>query len=443
MDPLKRKYFGFERLYNTLISLPSDRKLFSNILRLGAGTTIGQALVVVATPIFTRLYSPLEMGHFGVLLAYIMFASVIISLRYDIGIISAGTDKEANYLFAISLLLMIPLSVISGIIFMIFIKYNILSYGIFPNWSVIAIVIVLLFTGIFTCLRCWYTRRGDFTNISRALIFQGIGRSSVPILLGFSNIGWIGLLAGEVSGRALGVRRMIRKAWPELKESIIPWDPIYAKNLIKQYWKYPSIVFPSSLADVISEMLPLPIISYLFGASTAGMYLLVTRVSILPSTLIISSFSDVFHAHLFNTHQVDPNQIRPVYIEMVKKLGIIGLLIFIPFSILAPIFFGRIFGKDWVDSGYLLTIYSPVAYMSLLASPFGRLLIVVNRSELKLYFDALNILVIIVSFFGASYLGFGFYYCMIIYSALYVMTRLFYLWLIWYASIYRNRISIV
>src|SRR5450631_490306 len=99
----------------------------ASVFKLGGGTALGQGLVVIATPVLTRLYGPEEMGVLGIFMAFVGFMSVGVGLRYEMAIVSAHADVEADHLLAASLLAAIPVSVISGIIMAVLIKYNFLS----------------------------------------------------------------------------------------------------------------------------------------------------------------------------------------------------------------------------------------------------------------------------------------------------------------------------
>src|SRR3954464_573016 len=83
----------------------------SAVLHLGGGTAGAQALILLTAPLLTRLYSPAEMGRFGVLLAFVAFTSVVVNLRFDMAIVSARTDIEADGLLAISAIVVIPMSI--------------------------------------------------------------------------------------------------------------------------------------------------------------------------------------------------------------------------------------------------------------------------------------------------------------------------------------------
>ena len=293
-----------------------------NVLKLGGGTALGQMLVVMATPLITRLYSPADMGLLGIFMAFAGFAGVGVALRYEMPIVSVRDDREADCLLASSLLLTVPMSLIAGLVLYAMIRNDLLSYRLLPGWSAAAAACLLVLTGVFTSLRYWMVRQGKYDVVGRALVFQGFGRAAVPVALGLAQIGWIGLLLGEITSRVLGIGRMIRAAWPAIRSSVRPFSPEYFRSILRRNWKSPAVLLPSSLMDALAAMIPLPIISYLFDPNAAGQFFLVQRLSGLPAGLIATSVADVFHPTIANARWNEPGQVRAILLRVTRKLAL-------------------------------------------------------------------------------------------------------------------------
>jgi len=422
--------FFFSRLKLFFESRPFAR----NVLKLGSGTALGQGLVVVSTPIITRLYGPEEMGLLGLFMAFVGFLTVGVGLRYEMAIVSARDDKEADHLLATALLLTLPISIFAGLIMLAMINFDILSYGSLPEWSAAAATFTLLLTGLFTALRFWFVRRSDFHGVSLALISQGCGRAIVPILLGLAQVGWLGLLLGEVVGRGLGIGRLFRVAGANIKKAVFPFDGAYYRDVLVKNWKYPAVFLPSSLLDSLVAMLPIPIVSSLFGPVAAGQFLLAQRLVSVPSGLVSASVADVFHSRLSGVYRTDPNQVRPALWDVVKKLIPISAAIYVPLGLLSPLFFGFMFGKVWADAGLLLSVLSLVSLVGLVVTPISRLLLVINRPELKFPVDFARIFIPNVALFLMHREGYNLFQTMTVFSVLSSLTYLLYFWLIWRSS---------
>lgn len=405
----------------------------SNVLKLGGGTALGQIIVVLSTPVITRLYGPEEIGIMGIFIAFISFLSVGAGLRYDMAIVSAKDDKEADDLLLITLFFTFPTAILSSIVMVLMIRFNILSYGKLPVWCALAAGVALLLTGFFTALRYWTVRNDNFKGVSTALISQGCGRSAATILMGLLHTGWIGLLVGEIIGRSLGIGRLVRLAGKNIKDSIRSMDVRLLRGLLSKYWKFPAVVLPSSLLDSLG-IITIPLVSTLFGTYAAGQFLLVQSIVSLPSALITNSVADVFHSRISEAHRTNHHQIRPILWRVTKKLFIISCLIYIPLMFIAPFVTGIIFGREWDEAGIMLAILAPISLFGMVVGPVSRLLMVVNRPELKFWVDIVRLIFPNLALVIMYNIGYGLNQVLIVYSIISSVSYMLYFWMIWYST---------
>src|SRR5271167_2859174 len=96
---------------------------------LGAGTAIGQGAVVIASPIWSRLYDPADFGRYGLVLSFLSTATVAVSLRYDMAIPLARDQDEAVRLTLLALICTIPVSIGAGAIFVLLTARGLLGFG--------------------------------------------------------------------------------------------------------------------------------------------------------------------------------------------------------------------------------------------------------------------------------------------------------------------------
>jgi O-antigen/teichoic acid export membrane protein len=404
------------------------------VLKLGGGTVLGQAILLLATPAITRLYTPADMGLLGLLVSFFSVAGVVLGGRYDMAIVSAGDEREADCLLAVALLAVVPLTLLAGGVLATMIGLDWLTYGSLPMWSLGLALPALAMTGIFSALRFWHVRSGRYGAISRAVVLQGAGRGLVPVGVGWWQPGWVGLLLGEVAGRLLGVFRLGRTAWPALRGALRPWDGAYFRRVLAANWKYPGFVLPSSLLDALGAALPLPVVARLYGSAAAGEYLLVTRLVSLPAGLVSASVADVFHSRLAEACRTSPEQARPLLRRVSVHLLGIGLAIFVPAAAVAPWVFGPVFGSAWDRAGRLLAVLAPLALAGLVISPVSRLLLTVGRQADKLMADVAMVVAPLAGLFLGQALGYPFLGAMMVCVGFQLLAYAFYYGLIWRAS---------
>ena len=94
--------------------LPKGR-LRRAVVVLMTGSAFGQLLVLAASPLLTRLYTPEDFGVLGVFTALLMIFGIAVSLRYELAIPLAEDDARMVNLLALSLVLTLLVSSLFGV----------------------------------------------------------------------------------------------------------------------------------------------------------------------------------------------------------------------------------------------------------------------------------------------------------------------------------------
>jgi lipopolysaccharide exporter len=401
-------------------------------LLLIGGTAIGQALVVVVTPILTRLYSPADFGLLGLFSAFVTGAAVVVSLRYEIAIPSASREEAAQLLF-VALLVALPLSLLASAILLVMHRANLLSYGLLPVWMSVAAFPAVYCASAGASLRYWLIRARRFRDMGLILITQGAGRAFVPVVIGIESFLGGGLVAGEVAGRILGVARPLAEAAPDLP-AVRPFvaSPEF-RALLRRYWKLPVISMPSSLVDVLSMSLPVVLITHLYGATQAGLFILVQRIVSLPTSLVGFSAADIFHVRLSEEASKGLPAMRRLVYSTALRLTALGLCFLVPLAAIAPLVAVPVLGKAWADAGILMIILSPWSLAGLVVSPLSRVLAVTFKLELKIIYDVTALAFVFLALEVARATNVGFLGAMLGMSLLRVIAYIIYLAVILYA----------
>jgi O-antigen/teichoic acid export membrane protein len=95
-----------------------------NALTLVSGTAIAQAILVLISPILTRLYSPADFGDLALFISITSIIGVIANGRYELAIMLPEKDEDAINVAAAGFLFNILISLLFSILIIIFkIKY--------------------------------------------------------------------------------------------------------------------------------------------------------------------------------------------------------------------------------------------------------------------------------------------------------------------------------
>lgn len=354
---------------------------------LTTGTAVGQLVVVAVLPLLTRLFTPADLGLFGLFSSFVGVASVATCLRLEWGIASARDPDAASGLLLLCIALCPLTSLVLAAGLALLIGADVVSFALLPQWTVPLAFLALVATGAFGALRYWHVGRRDFHDVSAAAVAQGVGRAGASVALGLIGTGWAGLLLGDLVGRVLGIGRLWRRALPGLRAQLTGdvWRVLGQR--LRAAWRYPFVVLPSSMLDALAAALPLPVIATLFGPASAGQFALVWRVASVPTSLIGASVADVFHAHAAAGRAEGGSAVRSLLLRTTSRLALLATVIYLPVCVAAPFLFDWLFGRAWQASGWLMLLLLPMWWTSAVVSPVSRLLVVMDRPALKLVFD--------------------------------------------------------
>ena len=143
-----------------LTQLLSKAKSGRDILTLVIGTTIGQAILIVCTPILTRIYTPAEFGVFALYLAITSITSVIATGRYEFAIMLPKKDIEAANIVVLSMMVAVGVSLLTFVVVLLFnlliaslIEHPEISYWLYFT------PLATLITGFYQSLNYWGNRK--------------------------------------------------------------------------------------------------------------------------------------------------------------------------------------------------------------------------------------------------------------------------------------------
>lgn len=386
-----------------IVEKQRDKGLLNAVGLMAGGTAISQLVTLAASPLLTRLYLPVDLGRFGLYLAFVSVAAVVVSLRYEFAVVSAKDSADASKLVILSLGLSLVGSVLSGFVLAGLILGSVLGFGPLPLYSAGVVVPSLILTSAFLTLRQLSIRRDEYNFISKALIAQASARGVAQVSLGFLRLEWLGLLFGDVLGRAIGVGRLLKQNANELRKHLTTSTFQSLWRLARRFSEFPSYSVPSSFIDTLAVMLPLPLISLQFGAAEAGQFALVQRVVSLPMVLLGSSVADAYFGFAAKLSRDNPRQSQGLLFKTAAALFLVGLAPAIGLIAFGESAFSTVFGADWRTAGQLAAALTPWMLSALVVSPISRLVYVYRRQRLKLIYDSLSLVsVLLVFYVGAA-----------------------------------------
>ncbi|MDR3671655.1 MAG: oligosaccharide flippase family protein [Holophaga sp.] len=356
------------------------------VLQVAGGTAVAQGLLVLASPVLTRLYSPAD---FGVLVVYISLLAMLVilaSLRYEYALPIPEDDGEATDLLAVCMLLVTATTTLSSLLLYV-LRGRILGWlGVPGLGPFLWLVPVSIFgVGFYQVFNCWAIRKGGYRRIARTKVTQSVTQLALQVGVGAVVKGPFGLLLGHAVGRSNGTRTLAmldwRNDWARLKQ--VRWAGMW--RAMVRFRRFPVIASGTALMNAFNLRMPALLLAIYFGPAVAGWFALAQRVFALPSSVIGESVAQVYFGEVAATVNRDAGGLMVLFRGTIRRMFLLGLPLMLLAMAAGGFLFPLIFGRDWREAGIFVVAIGPMALAQFTAACADSTLVVLERQDLALY----------------------------------------------------------
>jgi O-antigen/teichoic acid export membrane protein len=378
----------------------AERGFGRAILVLAGGTTIAQAIVFLASPILTRLYTPEDFGVLAVFAAILGLLTVVASFRYELAIPLPRTNGVAANILALSCLCVVLVAGVSAAV-LFFARHEMADLLGAPelatSYWVIPVGVALV--GVYQCFTLWAVRIKAFRTIAQSRLQQSIGGVGGQLGLGVAGMGPLGLIVGQLLGQCFGLvglgKIAIHRGHFILRH--VQWMRMVAAA--RRYSRFPKYSSLEGLANSASIQLPMLLLAAYFLPSTVGHFLLALRVLQMPLSLIGGAVSQVYFSRA--TEALRAGTLDVLTLKVFRGLVIGGVAPLAVVGLFAPNLFAWIFGEPWRAAGEFAQWMVPWLIAQFVFSPISVLTTVLERQSAGFYVQ----LIFLVSRNGMLILG--------------------------------------
>lgn len=373
---------------------------YRHIYTLLSGSALSQLVLVAATPVLSRLYSPSEFGVYASFLAVCNIASMLASGRYEVAILLPRKHRDGIGLFLAGALLA-AMSCLALQAAMPALRHSramgaLLNEGLLPyTW--------LMPAGIFFFA---LTRGSSYLAMRfrhyRALSYSRVGESGTTatgaIALAWAAYAGNGLLLGKMLGFLVEAaanlwpsRQQLRQYWPQMSLARL-------RVLMYRYRNFPFFSTPEGLLNTGFKQLPVLALSALFSNELAGLFGMANVVLAKPLGMIGSAFGQVFFQQAAQLSAQSPGALPRLFRQNLRLLLALALVPCFLIAAFAPTLFALVLGESWRYAGTYSAWLVPFLLVTFLKAPFSSLIDIKNRLRQNLAFE--------LSFFAAAALAF-------------------------------------
>lgn len=370
---------------------------------LAGSTILSQGVVMLFSPILTRLYTPADFGILGVYTSLFSIAAVVVSLRYELALPLPEDDEAAINLLALSLLIVPLISLLSG--FAVFALGD--KIVLWTNTPALKpylwlIPVGLLGVGVYTGLRYWAIRKKSYKQIAQTQLGQSLWKVLTQLTLGLLNFGPAGLLLGNIVGHVSGIRSLAAFAYRQDKEILSRVNKYEMRSLAQRYRRFPLLSSGSALLNRAGLDLPILLLAALYGPQVVGWFSFGRQVIKLPMSLVGRSTAQVFIGEASQLAQESHSALYGLFSKTVKRLMLVGGLPIALLGLISPWLFSLVFGDIWHEAGVYVQILTGMFVAEFVAVPVSSTLTVLERQDIQLFWDVGRLVLVIGVFWLAN-----------------------------------------
>jgi lipopolysaccharide exporter len=362
-----------------------------NVAKLAGGTVLAQLVMVLASPVLTRLYDPAAFGTLAVYSGTVAVAVVVASARYEVGIIVAGTKPGALRLVSLSGVILLLLGLVFSLVALGWPALIVRLTGFSGAPSLLYFLPVsFLALGSHQIMVSWSNRMKDFGANAFSKVVQSLSQVAVALCLGWFSASGAGLILSQVTGAvaAAGVlaarnRSLFPAALKQVKGPLL-------RHTLYRYREFPLFSVPTAILDTVSLTLPVFLISGLYNESLTGQYSLAYRILSLPVNLVGISVGQVFYQKLSETFKRKGNS-RGLITSTWAGLALFGLGPMLLLLFFGPEFFRLVFGEEWGEAGRIAAILAIPLFLAFCSSPTSSAFIVFKIQRFSIIFGGMAI----------------------------------------------------
>jgi O-antigen/teichoic acid export membrane protein len=350
-------------------------RLFGNAGLLISGTFLAQVILVVSSPFLLRLYSPSDVGALAAILGLLSVVTVISSCRYEVAIPLAKHDDEAAALVVLSLSILAVTSFFTWIAVIVFGRdIGSMAGAAWLGSEHWLIPLGLLAAGLYSIFNYWCVRKKQFASIAMATAATALATTLTQLLL--HKFGFVGLLAGHVTGQIAGVVALVSRTriWPILARSgraQILWQA-------KRHRNFPVYSTWEGLVNAASHQVAPIGLAFAFGSGAAGVFAIAHRFLGIPASLVGLAVGNVFFASVTKQSKTG---IRSEFTRTAAYLSLLGMPAITLLAVAAPPAIRLLFGQEWEEVGRLAGWMAPWFYLQLISSPMSLLFSAAERQK--------------------------------------------------------------
>jgi len=348
------------------------RPFLMNVMKVGAGGALAQAISLGFSPLIARQYGPMAIGHLSVFLSVVAVCVTMATLAYPVAIVLPRTRSEARLIARLSMVVALCFCLVAQGILLLPGSQILDSVGLqgLPSAAFLLPLGVILASGVMV-MEQWLTRERAFGLFAASAVFTSLVLNVSKAGFGYVRPTSEVLIATTLAAQAIGLLVVTAKLRWSGTSSLVEEEGMGQRDrlsvLARRYRDFPLFRAPQLLLNAVSLGLPVVLLAAFFGASVAGQYSLAWSLLFAPILLAGRAVSSVFYPKI--TAALRDGGAKRLVASATWGMALSGAIPYGLLLVLGPWLVAFVFGEEWRLAGVFSQVLAPFMFLQYLNRP--------------------------------------------------------------------------
>lgn len=339
-----------------------DRPIVREMGTLLSGNVLAQIISLAAYFALTRIFSAEDYGLYSIFYSYIEVLIILSTCKYELAIVAADTDSEAQAMARFTLRLnAIVSTVLLTVVLALWLAGALPGNFAQLGWMVLLIPPMVFFCGTSRVYSFLFNRGHHYRTMALSETVNASAGAIIKIGLGLLGVLQAGMPVGTVAGRAVGnlVYRLKKSevgSWKSEKSALLA--------VARKHVNFPRYVATKDFINSFSSNLPFLWLALYFDRADVGLFALALTFTFRPVNILNVAFEQVLYARTAEGVR-EGRSVSGMIGRFLLILNVVALPLFVLAWFVAEPVFAFCFGGRWAGCGVYVQALLPWVYLML------------------------------------------------------------------------------
>jgi teichuronic acid exporter len=384
------------------------KAVHKNIVTVASGSIVSQLIMLIFTPLLTRIYTPEAFGLYAVFFSALTIVAIFGSGRFEHAIVLPETREEAfvivDIILALSFFVGLLLSCLIAFVYLLGIQGFINDFVQLDS-NIFYFPILIVVSALNSGLTYLLLRDKQYLQSSIVVIVQAVVTVAVSVLAGYLQLRTNGLILGLIIGSSCSSGVLFY--FTDYFKRQYFFDFKQMRQKITFYKNFPKYLLVSDFATASSQHLAPIVLTSFFSSFLVGNFSMAVRILRIPVLIVSNSMSAVFRNNFADDYR-SSKELNGKFVKYLSRLSAYGVIFFSIFFFASPYLFEFVLGNQWSTSGKMAQALSVMVFFEFLSIPFTSIYHLLNKQDALMKFQLANVLFSLFMFILLGGSGFGF-----------------------------------